>query len=255
MTKWRSFSISAVSVLVALALWFAVTESGLIAAKFFPSPGVILHEFVRLVKDGYVGTPLYEHILASLLRTLVGFTCAAILAIPVGLAIGYNQTLHAIVSPFLSMLRPIPIIAFIPLVILWFGIGEFSKILLIAVTSFLYITFNTAAGVRSVGIDLIRAARSLGVNDRQLFMHVILPQSLPFIFTGLKIGAAVSWAVVVAAELVAAQKGLGYMILDAATFFRIPTVYVGIILIGIIGFAIERIIGTFERRIVHWADK
>src|SRR6185295_10853841 len=127
-----------------------------------------------------------------------GFACGAILALPVGLAIGYSPALYALLSPFLAVLRPIPVIAYIPLAILWFGIGEFSKILLIALTSFLYITVNAAAGVRSVAPDLIRAAQSLGVNERQLFVHVILPESLPYIFAGLRIGAAVSWAVVVA---------------------------------------------------------
>jgi NitT/TauT family transport system permease protein len=151
------------------------------------------------------------------------------------------------------VLRPMPAIAFIPLVILWFGIGEFSKVLLIFFTSFLYITLNAAAGVKGVGVDLIRAARSLGVGERQLFFYVILPGAMPHIFTGLKVGAAVSWAVVVAAELVAAQRGLGYMIMDGATFFRIPEVYVGILLIGAIGFGIERALAAVERRLLHWA--
>jgi ABC-type nitrate/sulfonate/bicarbonate transport system permease component len=121
--------------------------------------------------------------------------------------------------------------------------------------SFLYITLNAAAGVKAVPVDLIRAAHSLGVKERQLFFHVILPESLPYVFTGLKIGAAVSWAVVVAAELVAAQRGLGYIIMDGATFFRITDVYVGILLIGVIGFGIERGLSAVERRVVHWAGR
>lgn len=253
MPRWRGLALSASAVTAALLVWLALTESGLIRPAVLPSPRVILAEFIVLARHGYVGTPLHSHILASLLRTFAGFVCAAVLAVPVGLAIGYSPTLYAIVSPFFSVLRPMPAIAFIPLVILWFGIGEFSKVLLIFFTSFLYITLNAAAGVKSVGIDLVRAARSLGVGERQLFFYVIFPGALPHIFTGLKVGAAVSWAVVVAAELVAAQRGLGYMIMDGATFFRIPDVYVGILLIGAIGFGIERALAALERRLLHWA--
>ena len=253
MSGWRRAALSTGAVAGACLLWLAVTETGLVGEKVLPSPRLILAELVVLLRQGYVGTPLHSHLLASLLRTFLGFTGAALVAVPVGLAIGYSPTFYALVSPFLSVLRPMPAIAFIPLVILWFGIGEFSKVLLIFFTSFLYITLNAAAGVKAVGIDLIRAARSLGVSERQLFFHVILPESLPYVFTGLKVGAAVSWAVVVAAELVAAQRGLGYLIMDGATFFRITDVYVGILLIGVIGFGIERTLAAIERRLVHWA--
>jgi NitT/TauT family transport system permease protein len=253
--SWRYLRLSALSVLCALALWAVVTESGWIDKKILPSPADIAQQAALLLIQGYVGTPLYAHLWASLVRTFAGFVIGASIAVPLGLALGYSERLHAVVTPFLSALRPIPVIAYIPLVILWFGIGEFSKILLISLTSFLYITVNAAAGVRSVAADLIRAAQSLGVNDRQLFLNVILPESLPYIFAGLRIGAAVSWAVVVAAELVAAQSGLGYMIMDAATFFRIPVVYVGIMLIGLIGFAIERVIAALEHRFVHWSNR
>jgi NitT/TauT family transport system permease protein len=252
---WKHLRLSLLAVLCALALWTIATEGGFVEKKILPSPSDIAQQAVILVSQGYIGTPLHKHVLASLGRTFVGFVVGALLAVPLGLALGYSERLNALVTPFLSALRPIPVIAYIPLVILWFGIGEFSKILLITLTSFLYITVNAAAGVRSVAPDLIRAAQSLGVNERQLFVHVILPESLPYIFAGLRIGAAVSWAVVVAAELVAAQSGVGYMIMDAATFFRIPVVYVGIILIGLIGFAIERVIATLEHRFVHWSNR
>jgi NitT/TauT family transport system permease protein len=255
MSRWRSAGLSVAAVTTAVAVWLVVTETRLVSPKVVPSPRAIGEELLVLLRQGYVGTPLSSHLLASLMRTFVGFVCAAAAAVPMGLAIGYSPTLYALVSPFFSVLRPMPAIAFIPLVILWFGIGEFSKVLLIFFTSFLYITVNAAAGVKAVPIDLIRAARSLGVTQRQLFFHVIFPESLPYFFTGLKIGAAVSWAVVVAAELVAAQRGLGYIIMDGATFFRITDVYVGILFIGIIGFAIERTLSAIERRIVHWAGR
>jgi NitT/TauT family transport system permease protein len=228
---------------------------GIVDDLVLVSPRRLALEFAKLATEGYVGTPLYEHLFASLLRTTVGFIGGTALALPIGLAIGYSPVLYAILSPFLAVLRPIPVIAYIPLAILWFGIGEFSKIILITITSFLYMTVNTAAGVKAVPDDVLRAAESLGASKFQLFAHVILPESLPYIFAGLRIGAAVSWAVVVSAELIAAQQGLGYMIMDAATFFRIPAVYVGIVLIGAIGFSIDKLISLAERRLVHWSAR
>ena len=255
MTRGRSALLSSVAIVLALATWLAFTEGGFVDPKILVSPVGLVRQFFVLATDGYLGTPLYTHILASLLRTTVGFACGAALALPIGLAIGYSPILYALLSPFLAVLRPIPVIAYIPLAILWFGIGEFSKVLLIAVTSFLYMTVNTAAGVKAVPADIIRAALSLGASRLQLFLHVILPKSLPYIFAGIRVGAAVSWAVVVSAELIAAQQGLGYLIIDAATFFRIPAVYVGISLIGIIGFSIDRLISFAERRLVHWSAR
>ena len=145
------------------------------------------------------------------------------------------RIISSALAPFFSFIRPIPPIAYIPLVILWFGIGEFSKIVLIFLASFLYVALNTAAGVRAVPQDLIRVARTLGTSNFRLFYAVILPEALPYVMLGLKVALALSWAVVVAAELVAAQAGLGYLIMDAGTFFRIPDLYVGIVLIGLIG--------------------
>jgi NitT/TauT family transport system permease protein len=255
MTRVTSTVLGAAALAVVGAIWFGVTEWGLVDPGIVVSPIRLAQEFVSLMRNGYVGTPLYQHILASLLRTTIGFACGTALALPVGLAMGYSPVVYALVSPFLALLRPIPVIAYIPLAILWFGIGEFSKILLIAITSFLYMTVNTAAGVKAVPTDVIRAAESLGVSRFQLFVHVIFPESLPYIFVGLRVGAAVSWAVVVSAELIAAQQGLGYLIMDAATFFRIPAVYVGIALIGAIGFTIDRLISFAERRLVHWSAR
>ena len=255
MTRAKHALLSTLAIIFALGVWLAVSEGGLVSPKVLVSPVGLVRQFFALITDGYLGTPLSTHIFASLLRTTIGFLCGAALALPIGLAIGYSPLLYALVSPFLAVLRPIPVIAYIPLAILWFGIGEFSKILLIAITSFLYMTVNTAAGVKAVPEDVIRAALSLGASRLQLFLLVILPESLPYIFAGIRVGAAVSWAVVVSAELIAAQQGLGYLIMDAATFFRIPAVYVGIALIGVIGFVIDRLISFAERRLVHWSAR
>jgi len=243
------------SIFGGLVLWSAVVYSGLLSSKLVPSPFELLAQAISLLSGGYVSTSLYAHVAASLARTLVGFTIAVLVGVPLGLLIGRMRTLEALFFPWFAFLRPIPAIAFVPLVILWFGIGEFSKIAVIFFSSFLYITVNTMAAVKGVPEQLLRAGSSLGAKRRKLFLYVIFPAALPQILSGIRIGSAISWTLVVAAELVAAQVGLGYMIMDAATFFRVKDVYVGLIAIGIIGFLLETTIAFVEQKVVHWHGK
>ena len=239
-----------------LVLWEVLTDvTHSISTKFLSSPVGIAEEFVTLLQTGYVGTPLWVNFAASLGRTFTGFVLSAVVAIPIGLWMGLNPYVRAILAPLFNLMRPVPAIALIPLMVLWFGIGETSKILVIFLASFLYVVLNTSAGVATVPEGLIRAALNLGASRTQLFRHVIFPAALPSIMTGLKTGLAVSWAVVVAAELIAAQRGLGYMIEDAATFYRIKDVYVGVILIGVIGLLMNATLEAIERRALHWAGK
>lgn len=239
-----------------LILWEVLTDgTHTISTKFLSSPLGIAEEFVTLLRTGYVGTPLWQNFAASLGRTFTGYVLSAIVAIPIGLWMGLNPWVRAVLAPLFNLLRPVPAIALIPLFVLWFGIGEMSKILVIFLASFLYVVLNTSAGVATVPEGLIRAAINLGASRGQLFRYVIFPAALPSIMTGLKTGLAVSWAVVVAAELIAAQKGLGYMIEDAATFYRIKDVYVGVILIGVIGLLMNTTLEAIERRALHWAGK
>jgi len=243
------------SVFGGIVVWSAIVQSGILSSRILPSPFELLARTAALLTGGYTSTTLYAHIAASLGRTLVGFSLAVIVGVPLGLLIGRVKILEALFFPWFAFLRPIPAIAFVPLVILWFGIGEFSKISVIFFTSFLYITVQTIAAVKGVPQQLLRAGRSLGAKNRKLFLYVILPAALPQILTGIRIGSAVSWTLVVAAELVAAQVGLGYMIMDAATVFRVKDVYVGLIAIGIIGFLLESSIAFVEHRVVHWHGK
>jgi NitT/TauT family transport system permease protein len=168
---------------------------------------------------------------------------------------GMNRYVRFALNPLFSILRPIPTIAFIPLAILWFGIGETSKILMIFGSAFLYIVLNTYTGVIQIPIGYKRVAQNLGARPAQMFWRVILPGAAPSIMTGVKVGLAISWSVVVAAELIAAQQGLGYMIMDAATFFRIPVVYIGVLLIGVVGFLLEGALSIVEHKFVHWTGR
>jgi ABC-type nitrate/sulfonate/bicarbonate transport system permease component len=251
----QSIFLGVSSVLLGLLLWVVLVHSGIVSSRFVPSPLDLVREFAKLLSQGYVSVPLYDHVGASLVRTVVGFTIAVVCGVPLGLLAGRMESLESILYPWFAFLRPIPAIAFVPLVILWFGIGEFSKISVIFFTSFLYITVNTIAAVKGIPQQLLRAGDSLGANNRKLFMYVIFPAALPQILTGIRIGSAISWTLVVAAELVAAQRGLGYMIMDAATFFRVADVYIGLIIIGFIGFFLESTISLVERRVVHWHGK
>lgn len=245
----------AISLLGWLFLWAFLCVTNIIDTQLVTPPWVIAEVFVELLKDGYAGNPLYQHFLISLYRTLSGFAIGAALGVPIGLLMGMNKAVYFVFNPLLTLLRPIPTIAFIPLVILWFGIGEASKIIVIAVSAFLFIALNTYEGVLQIPQGFKRVALNLGANSFQMFSRVILPGTAPAIMTGLKLGLAISWAVVVAAELIAAQEGLGYIIADAATFFRLPAVYIGVILIGIVGFTLETILTRIERRVVHWKGK
>lgn len=248
-----AWSIGAV-VFLAL-LWTVVTNAGLVGPGYLPTPQEMGSEFVALVENGYKGQTLWWHIGISLFRTLAGFALGVVVGVPLGLLSGYSRVVGAMLSPVMAFLRPIPPIAFIPMAVLYFGLGETGKIVLIMFTAFNYAFINAHAGAASVPIAYYRAAESIGLSTAQIFFRVVLPAAIPQIFTGLKVAMALSWAVVVAAELVGAQAGLGFMISDAAQLFRIPVVFIGIALIGVIGLALNFTLTGAENKLVHWKGR
>ncbi|THD63399.1 MAG: ABC transporter permease [Bradyrhizobium sp.] len=247
--------ISSATIVAIFVVWFVVTNGGLVGPTYLPSPQALFWSFMRLLTNGYQRTPLWEHIGISLFRALCGFLLGVAVGIPTGLVTGYNRLADAAMSPVMAFIRPIPPIAFIPMVVLYFGLGEVGKIVLIFITSFNYAHVNAHAGAAHVPIAYIRAAKTLGLTPGQIFRKVVFPAALPHIFTGLKVAMALSWAVVVAAELVGAQKGLGFMISDAAQVFQIPVVFIGIALIGFIGLALNMVLSAAESSIVHWKGR
>lgn len=247
--------ISALAVISLLLLWALVSMSGKLPQGYLPTPMEMYREALGLLQDGYKHEPLWQHIGISLFRTLTGFVAGVTIGVPLGLLTGYSYTAGAIASPIMAFVRPIPPIAFIPMVVLYFGLGELGKVVLIFWTSFNYVHVNAHAGAANVPIAYLRAARSLGMSKSQVFAGVIFPAAIPQIFTGLKVAMALSWAVVVAAELTGAQSGLGYMIADSALTFRIPVVFIGIGLIGLIGLALNFAINWLESRLVHWRGR
>jgi len=201
--RWlRRSVLRAVPVVALIAVWWLVSALQVGGDGTLVSPGRLAARLVTLWQRGYQNVPFLDEIGASLLRTLAGFLAAALLGVPLGLFMGMSKGARWLLSPVLALLRPIPAIAFIPLFIIWFGIGEFSKILVIFLSSFLYITIATEAAVYAIPLGWQRVALNMGASRNALFRRVIFPASLPGIMTGLRIGLALSWALVVAAELI-----------------------------------------------------
>ena len=250
-----SWVLSTFSVLCLIALWAGVSMSGILPAGYLPTPAEMADEIQLMLRDGYKHVSIWTHIEISLFRTLSGFFIAVLIGVPLGLLTGSSRVAGAWIAPIMAFVRPIPPIAFIPMVVLYFGLGEVGKVVLITWTAFTYVHVNAHAGAANVPISYMRAAKSLVLTRRQIFFRIVLFSAIPQIFTGLKVAMALSWAVVVAAELTGAQSGLGYMISDAALIFRIPVVFIGIVVIGAIGLLLNFIINIVESHFVHWRGR
>ena len=249
------WTIAIASPLAILALWYGVTAYGFATPVILPSPGTVIGAFVDILRNGYSGGSFLSHLWASLQRLLLAYSVAVVLGIVLGLLRGRYRLVDAVFLVPAEVLRPIPPLGIIPLLILWFGIGELSKMLVIFLSVFLIVMLNTQAGVRSVRPDSIRAALSLGASPFQVFRYVIFPSALPQIMTGLRIGIGTGLTILVAAELLGGDRGLGFIILDASNFFRTKDVFVGIVLIGLLGLVFDRGLQWISRRLVHWDGK
>ena len=242
-------SLPALAVIVALvAIWWIVvvqTESAI-----FPTPLQVATGALELARDG----SLWEHIGASLFRVGAGFGLAMLVAIPIGLWMGWVNTAYATLNPLFQMLRPISPIAWIPLAILWFGVGDVSPIFLIFLSSVFPLMVQTTAGVHTIERRYLRAAANFGVSRFTLFSKVVIPAVLPQIIVGMRVGIGVAWLVVVAAEMIALHSGLGYMIMDSRNAGnRYDLVIAGMILIGLIGLMLDSATRMLERlKFVKW---
>jgi len=245
-------AISTLTLAGVLLLWWAVTASELIEPLFLPSPGAVLDKAWLLATQGYMDATLWQHLGASLGRIGLALVFAVLFAIPVGIAIGHNRTAQGILDPLIEFYRPIPPLAYLPLIVIWCGIGETSKVLLIYLAIFAPIAIATATGVRNVDPARLRAAQSLGATRAQLIRHVIVPSALPEILTGIRIGLGVGWSTLVAAELIAATSGLGFMVQSAAQFLVTDVVVLGILVIALIAFGLEMGLRALQRRLVPW---
>lgn len=224
-------------------------------ALFLPPPEQVWNTFVTLHNDGYQGVSLWENVFWSLARVFMGFFLGCLFGIPLGYAMGLTGWLRGWFDPIVEFMRPVPPLALIPLVIIWFGIGEQGKVSLLFLAALWIMTIAARSGVSGVNISKVHAAYSLGASKTQILTRVIMPNSLPDIFTGARVAMGVCWGTVVAAELVAAEKGIGKMIIAASKFQLTDIVIVGIIIIGIIGFGIEVLMRVIEKRLIPWKGR
>jgi ABC-type nitrate/sulfonate/bicarbonate transport system permease component len=213
-----------------------------------PPPTAVISAATDLMQRGV----LLTHILASLKRVLMAVGSATLLGVPLGLAMGWSRGFRFAVDPLLEFIRPIPPLAWIPLSILWFGIGDVQIVYIIFLAAFFPIVLNSLAGARDVDTYLVRAGLSLGAGPRELFVTVVLPAALPHIFTGMRVGLGIGWMALVAGELVAAPSGLGYMINNARTLFRSDYILLGMVLIGALGLALDYVMRQAARFAMPW---
>ena len=239
------------SVVVLVILWQVAAASGHFG-RALPSAVAVVKQFWHMLFEPIGRTSLYGHIWASMLRVLSAFFVAVVIGVPLGLFIGWNRKFEAIVKPIFEIFRPIPPIAWIPLAILWFGIDETPKIFICFIGAFVPAVMNAYTGIRFTEPMLLDAARMLGGNPRQLFMEVAVPSALPAIFAGLQNGLSLSWMCVLAAEMVGAQEGIGYLILLGMDMSNPAMIITGMLLIGAIGAAIAVLLRFAEKRICPW---
>jgi ABC-type nitrate/sulfonate/bicarbonate transport system permease component len=225
----------AISFLLFLAGWSLLSMRT--TPLFFPSPLLVLRAFREMIADG----SLWGHIRISFLRIVAGWAIGSALGIPLGLLMGDIRFLRNLFNPYLQFFRFIPPIAFVTLSLIWFGMGETSKVVLIVYTTIFIVTVNTIAGVMSVNPIHEQAARSLGANRLQIFTRVILPSTIPFLLTGMRLAMGNSFMTIVSAEMIAAEKGLGFLIFTSRLFMQTDRIFVGIVSLGLLGFLVDAV--------------
>lgn len=246
---------SLVTALILIGLWFLVTGMGWVKPLFLPSPIAVYSKFISAATDGVANSTLFEHTTASLARVFGAFLLACVTAIPIGIMMGMSSFARGVLDPIIEFYRPLPPLAYLPLIIIWLGIGEFPKVFLIFLAIFAPMAIAARAGVRSVSTEQIHAAYAMGATRMQVVTQVIMKAALPEIFTGMRIGIGVGWTTLVAAEMVAAHRGLGFMVLNAAQFLASDTVIMGIIVIGAFAFAFDLLIRYLEKVMIPWKGK
>jgi taurine transport system permease protein len=235
--------------------WYALARFRVVSELFVPHPLSVWEAFVEIVAEGYRGHTLLTHLADSLYRVVAGFLLGVVTAVPLGLAIGYSRHVQAVFDPLIEFYRPLPPLAYYTLLVIWLGIENASKIALLYLAAFPPLSVSAMQGVRTVSQERIQGAQSLGASRWQVFRYVIFPSCLPDIFTGMRVSIAFTYTTLVAAEMVAATSGVGWMVLDASKFLRSDVIFVGNIVMGLTGIALDRLIRIAERRVVPWKGR
>jgi len=241
-----------ITVSALLFAWWLASHLRWLPAVLLPTPEEVLRKLAVLVTDGFDDATLGQHLAASLSRIAIAFLLAVVTAIPAGLLTATNRIVRGALDPLIEFYRPIPPLAYLPLMVIWFGIGELSKILLIYLTIFAPLAIATASGAGRVAKSRLQAAASLGATRFQLLRHVVLPSALPDILTGVRISLGAGWSTLVAAELIAATRGLGFMVYSASRFLVTDVVLAGIIVIGAIALLLEIGLRRLQKKLTPW---
>ena len=245
--------VAAASLLALLALWaWATSKLGPISPVRFPSPALVAAAFAQIATVGFAGATLPRQVLASLFLVIEGFLIAASTGTALGLAMGVSRRFAAFVNPVFQLLRPIPPLAWIPLAILWLGLGNAAKVLVIWFAAFVPAVINAETGVREIAPYLLEAARMLGTKRRRMLAEIVVPAAAPMIFTGLRLSLQASWTTLVAAELVGSFYGLGHVLNEAQQDIYPGMIFVGMALVGLCGWLTTAILAAVERRLLGW---
>ena len=263
--NWREVGAGLIVPIVLIALWQTVSGLGWVNEHVLPSPWAVVTRWVAYLSPAksfaetggswlawIISGELILDATGSMYRVVVGFVIGAGLALPLGLAMGASPRVYAWLNPLAQVLRPIPPIAYIPLAILWFGLGNPPAVFLISIGAFFPVLINTIAGVRHVDGIYLRAARNLGANQTTLFLRVILPASVPYILSGVRIGIGTAFIVVIVSEMIAVNNGLGFRILEAREYFWSDKIIAGMISIGMLGLAIDIGVNKLNNYLLRW---
>jgi NitT/TauT family transport system permease protein len=244
----RLVTLNIASVLAGIVAWWLVAT---LDPEGVPGPQAVVERGAQLIANGSI----FVDIGASLRRVFLGFAIGTLLAVPIGFLMGWYGWVRGLLEPYIQFFRTIPPLAIIPIAIVFLGIGEVPKVFVIALAAFLVSVISTFQGVITVDKVLINAARVLGANDFTVFRRVIVPASTPFILVGMRVGLGAAWSTLVASELIAAQEGLGHRMQQAQVYYDLPTIFVGLVLIGVLGMVMDRAILWADKRLTTWQER
>ena len=244
--------ISLITIAVVFLAWTIITANQLVNPLFLPSPRAVWDAFIDIWQNGYKGNSLLFHIGESMYRLTIALVLAIITAIPLGMLSGFSKPIRAALDPLIEFYRPLPPLAYYTLLVIWLGIENPSKIALLYLGAFAPLYIAAVSGVQRIPRDRINASLSLGASPWQVFVYVIFPSCLPDLFTGLRTAIGFTYTTLVAAEMVAAVSGIGWMVLDASKFLRSDVIFVGIIIMGIIAIAIDTGIRWVQKTQLPW---
>jgi len=238
--------------LIILGTWYVITRMGVFSSTLVPSPQRVWSTFLEILKNGYNKNSLFMHLGASFRRLFLAMFFAVITSIPLGLLSGYSNKVKSVADSIVEFYRPLPPLAYYTLLVLWFGIDDTSKVILLFLAGFAPIYIACVSAVTKINEDYILSAKSLGADKRKVFFKIVLPACMPEIFTGIRTSMGVAYTTLVSAEMVAATSGIGWMVLDASNFLKSDVIFVGVLIMGLTGITIDYGLRYLEKKIVYW---